>query len=148
MTLRDTPIKRKLMVILMLTSGVVLLLTCAAFFTYELTTFKDKAFQGLATLGDVIATNSTASLAFDNESDAMEVLSALKARPQIIEAALYDANGKLFARFPAALPADSFPRAPENDGFRSEGSHLVGFIPVVQGDNTRLGTLFLESNKS
>lgn len=148
MTLRDTPIKRKLMVILMLTSGVVLLLTCVAFFTYELTTFKDKAFQGLATLGDVIATNSTASLAFDNQSDATEVLSALKARPQIIAAALYDADGKLFARFPAKLPADSFPRAPEHDGFRSDGSYLTGFMPVVQGDNTRLGTLFLESNKS
>jgi PAS domain S-box-containing protein len=148
MAFRDTPIKRKLMVILMLTSSVVLLLTCAAFFSYELTTFKENAFQSLSTLGDVIASNSTASLAFDNESDATEVLSALKGRPQIIAAALYDSDGKLFARYPAALPADSFPRVPEHDGFRSKGSHLVGYMPVVQGDNNRLGTLLLEANKS
>lgn len=148
MPLRNTPIRRKLMIILMLTSSVVLLLTCTVFFTYELTTFKDKAIQGLSTLGDVIATNSTASLAFDNEQDATEVLSALKARPQILSAALYDANGKLFARYPAAFPADSFRSAPERDGFRAESSRLVGYMPVVQGDNTRLGTLFLASDKS
>ena len=43
------------MVILMLISGVVVLLTCGAFFSNELLTFQDKAFQGLATLGEVIA---------------------------------------------------------------------------------------------
>lgn len=135
------------MAILMLTSGIVLLLTCGAFFTYELTTFNEKAFQGLSTLGDVIASNSTASLAFDNEGDATEVLSALQARPQIIAAALYDADGKLFARYPARLSADSFPRRPEPDGFRDEGSRLIGYMPVVQGDNSRLGTLLLVSDK-
>jgi len=148
MPLRNMRIRRKLMLILMLTSTVVTLLTCAAFFAYELTTFKDKAFQSLSTLGDVIASNSTASLAFDNQQDATEVLSALKARPQIIAAAVYDANGRLFARYPAARPAESFPRTPERDGFRAERSFLVGYIPVVQGDNTRLGTLLLESDKS
>jgi PAS domain S-box-containing protein len=147
MTLRDTPIKRKLMVILMLTSGVVLLLMSGAFFTYEFLTFQERASQNLATLGDVIAANSTASLAFDNEADAAEVLSALEARPQIIAAALYDGRGRLFARYPASLPTDSFPQSPERDGFRAERSHLVGYMPVVQGANTRLGTLYLASDK-
>jgi PAS domain S-box-containing protein len=147
MRLRDTPIKRKLMVILMLTSSAVMLLTCGAFFTYELVTFKDKAFQGLATLGEVIASNSTASLAFQNDVDGTELLSALKARPQIVAAALYDRKGKLFARYPASAPVSSFHAAPERDGFREEGSRLVGYMPVVQGDKERLGTLFLSSSK-
>ncbi|MGH7634418.1 MAG: sensor histidine kinase, partial [Gemmatimonadaceae bacterium] len=60
----------------------------------------------------------------------------------------YDADGKLFARYPAARAASEFPRAPERDGFRAESSRLVGYMPVVQGDNTRLGTLYLESDKS
>jgi signal transduction histidine kinase/HAMP domain-containing protein len=147
MALRDTPIKRKLMVILMITSGVVLLLTCGAFFGYELLTFKDRTFQSLATLGEVIASNSTASLAFDNEADATEVLSALKARPQIVAAALYDRNGKLFARYPERLPAVSFRASPDSDGFRDQDSTLAVYLPVVQGDNTRLGTLYLASTK-
>jgi signal transduction histidine kinase/HAMP domain-containing protein len=147
MKLQNTPIRRKLMMILMITSGVVLLLTCGAFFGYELLTFKDRTFQSLATLGEVIASNSTASLAFDNEADAAEVLSALKARPQIVAAALYDRNGKLFARYPATLPLDSLRASPDSDGFRDEHSQLIGYLPVVQGDNYRLGTLYLSSTK-
>jgi PAS domain S-box-containing protein len=147
MPFRNTPIRRKLMLILMLISGVVVLLTCGAFVVNELLTFKDKAFQSLNTLGDVIATNSTASLAFDNEADATEVLSTLKARPQIVAAALYDRQGRLFARYPASAPATSFGSSPERDGFREEHSNLVGYLPVVQGDNIRLGTLYLASDK-
>jgi PAS domain S-box-containing protein len=147
MPLRNTPIKRKLMVILMLTSGVALLLTCGAFVGYELLTFKERTFQSLTTFGEVIAANSTASLAFDNEDDATEVLSALKARSQIVAAALYDRNGKLFAKYPARLPADSFRASPDSDGFREDHSYLVGYLPVVQSDNNRLGTLYLASTR-
>ena len=147
MAFRDTPIRRKLMVIFMLISGVVVLLTCGAFVANELLTFKDTAFQSLMTLGGVIASNSTAALAFDNEADATEVLSALKARPQIVAAALYDRNGKLFATYPVSASAKSFRASPDRDGFRDEHSYLIGYLPVVQGDNTRLGTLYLASNK-
>ncbi|HEV7704688.1 MAG TPA: ATP-binding protein [Gemmatimonadaceae bacterium] len=131
----------------MLISGVVVMLTCGAFVVNELLTFKEKAFQGLKTLGDVIASNSTASLAFDNDADATEVLSALKARPQIVAAALYDRNGRLFARYPASAPASGFRTTPALDGFRDEQEYLVAYLPVVQGDNNRLGTLYLASNK-
>jgi PAS domain S-box-containing protein len=148
MSLQNTPIKRKLMVILMVTSGVVLLLTCGTFVGYELLTFKERTYQSLSTLGEVIASSSAASLAFDNKGDATAALTALRARPQIVAAALYDRTGKLFARYPATLPADSFRASPESDGFRDEHSRLIAYLPVVQGgDNIRLGTLYLASTK-
>jgi PAS domain S-box-containing protein len=147
MSFRDTPIRRKLMVILMVTSSVVLLLTCGSFVGYELLTYKNRAFQNLTTLGEVLAFNSTAALAFDNKADATEVLSALKARTQIVSAALYDRHGKLFATYPANQPASAFRASPDRDGFRDDGSRLVGYLPVVQGDNDRLGTLYLASTK-
>jgi PAS domain S-box-containing protein len=147
MMLRDMPIKQKLMVMLMFTSGVVLLLTCGAFFGYELLTFKGRTVQGLQTLGEVIAANSTASLAFDNEADATEVLSALKARPQIVAAALYDQSGKLFARYPVSRPTSQYAASPGSDGFSEDGPYLAGYLPVVQGDNMRLGTLYLATTK-
>jgi PAS domain S-box-containing protein len=147
MPLRNVPIKRKLMFMLMFTSGVVVLLTCGAFFGYELLTFKDRTVQSLATLGEVIAANSTASLAFDNEDDASEVLSALRARPQIVAAALYDRNGKLFARYPKSRSKNAYAATPGSDGFRDDGAYLAGYLPVVQGDNMRLGTLYLASSK-
>src|SRR3989449_4017201 len=146
MSLRDKPIRQKLMAILLLTSGVVLVLTCAAFLAYECGTFRQTTLKNLSTLGRIIAANSTASLAFQNEGDAREILSALRAEPHIVAAGLYDKDGKLFARYPADLPVAAFPTAPERDGDRFEPSHLVGFASVAQASNARLGTLYLQSD--
>src|SRR5438046_1225156 len=145
MPLKDTPIQRKLMTVILLTSGTVLLLTCAAFFAYEFLTFRQATVRQLSTLGEIIAANSTAALAFDNQADAKEILSALKAQRHIVSACLYDKEGELFATYPENLPADAFPATPEKDGYRFEHSYLAAFQPVVQGSK-RLGTLYLKSD--
>ena len=95
-----TPIRRKLMQMLLLTTGVVLLFTCSAFFTYELVTFRQTLVRQLDTLAKAIAANSTAALAFDNPGDARDALAAFKADPHIVAAALYDKTGALFASYP------------------------------------------------
>jgi PAS domain S-box-containing protein len=146
MPFRDAPIQRKLMTIIMLTSGAALLLMCAAFFTYEFLTFRQTTARHLSTLGEIIAANSTAALAFQNQDDAQEVLNALKAERHIVAAALYDENGKLFVKYPETLAVDTFPVLPEGDGYRFERASLVAFQPVVQGGNKRLGTLYLKSD--
>ncbi len=147
MAFQDIPIRQKLTAIILATSGVVVLLTCAAFLSYEAFTFRRAAAQQLATLGEVIAANSTAALAFDNSEDAAQVLAALKAERHIVSACLYDANGRLFSRYPANAPAGRFPSAPAVDGFRFAGGYLVGFTPVVQVKGSqRLGTLYLRSD--
>src|SRR5690606_37814613 len=99
----DSPIRRKLMSIILLTSGAVLLFTCASFYAYEILTFRGATVRQLATLGKVIASNSTAALAFDNPDDARETLGALRADRHIVAAALYTTEGKLSARYPATL---------------------------------------------
>lgn len=146
MAMRDAPIRRKLMTMILLTSGLVLLLTSAAFVTYEFLTFRQSSVRQLSTLGEIIAANSTAALAFDNPDDAKETLAALKAERHIVAATLYDRSGKLFARYPDRLSDDALPAAPGPDGYRFEHTHLIGFEPVVQGSNSRLGTLYLESD--
>src|SRR5207247_10916899 len=132
MRLKDTPIRRKLMMIILLTSGVVLLLTCTAFLAYEFLTFRQGAVRYMTTLGEIIAANSTAALAFENQDDAKEILTALKAERHIVVASLYDRNGTLFSEYPDNLPADAFPAAPETDGYRLQHSHLVALQPVQQ----------------
>ena len=146
MPLSNTPIRRKLMASLLLTSGGVLLLTCSAFFAYEFLTFRQTTLRHLSTLGAIIADNSTAALAFENREDATEVLAALKAETHIVAAGLYDKNGRLFASYPESLHTDAIPAAPEADGQRFEHSHLASFQAVVQRDNKRLGTLYLSSD--
>ena len=119
-----------------------LLLTCATFIAYELMTFRQSLVRNLTVLGEVIADNSTAALAFDNNDDAAEVLAALKAERHVVAAGLYDAHGQLFATYPESAPPGAVPLQPEPDGYRFEHGHLVGLQPVVQGAR-RLGTLYL-----
>src|SRR5881409_2980535 len=143
--LRDWPIKRKLTAILLLISGLVLVLTSAAFVTYQVVTFRGTMQSHLATRSRILAANSTAALAFANEADATEILAALKYDPHMVAAALYNQDGRVLATYSVAATADLIPAAPQPDGHRFEGGRLVGFTPVAQGGK-RLGTLYIASD--
>ena len=86
MPLTGNTIQRKLVRIVLLISGAVLLLTGTTILTYEFLTFRKTTVQQASTLGKIIATNSTAALAFDNPDDAKEILSALKAEQSVAAA--------------------------------------------------------------
>src|SRR5947207_11732847 len=103
MAFRNIPIKRKLTALFLLTSRAVLFLTCASYFAYEFVTFRQTTRGQLSTLGEIVAANSTAALAFGNDRDAGEILAALKAERHIVAAGLYDQKGKLFSRYPACI---------------------------------------------
>src|ERR1700736_2899342 len=95
------PIRRTLMNVLLLTSGAVMLTTCLAFGAYDFLTYRRQTLHNLATLGEAIAANSTAALAFENPDDAREVLAALRADPHVVAATLYTRAGTSFASYPA-----------------------------------------------
>jgi signal transduction histidine kinase/ActR/RegA family two-component response regulator/uncharacterized membrane protein affecting hemolysin expression len=138
------PIQRTLITALLLISGAVMLTTAAAFFAYDFLTYRQATVRSLATLGEAIAANSTAALAFDNADDAREVLGAFRAESHVIAAGLYTRSGTLFASYPAvhaALPA----ALSAGDGYRFEQGRLIGVQPVVQGGH-RMGTLYLTSD--
>lgn len=145
--LRNTPIRQKLVLVNLLVSGAVLLLTCLSFATYEIVTLRKSMVEGLLTRSDIISANCTASLAFQNASDAADVLSALKTDPQVIAACIYDTAGHVFAQFPTNALAGTFPALPRGTGFFFKPSSLVVYRPIIQ-DNIPLGTVYIESNLS
>ena len=138
------PIQRTLITALLLISGAVMLTTAGAFFAYDFLTYRNVTARNLATLGEAIAANSTAALAFDNADDAREVLSAFRAESHVIAAGLYTRSGTLFASYPAAHAALPAALAAE-DGYRFEQGRLIGVQPVAQGGH-RMGTLYLTSD--
>jgi PAS domain S-box-containing protein len=144
MRFKDMPIKTKLMTVILTISGAVLLLTCSAYFIYDYITFRQNTVRQLTILGQVIAANSTAALAFQSQADATEILSAIKAEKHIVAAGLYDVNGNMFSHYPTDLPANEFPAIPGID-YKFEKGYLIGFEAVSQG-NKRLGTLYLKSD--
>jgi len=98
-TFRDISIRRKLTAIIMLTSGIVLVLASGAIITNELITFRRSMVEDLATLADVIGTNSTAALTFEDPEHAEETLEALRAAPHIVFAQILTRDGRVFATY-------------------------------------------------
>ncbi len=141
--LKDAPLRRKLIAIILLTSIVTMVLMRGVFFTYEYITFRNANVRQLATLAEMLAANSTAALAFENQQDADEILAALRADRHIVAAALYRENGRLFSRYPLTADAGALPSHPGPDGHRLSHARLTVFQPVVL-NTRRLGTLYLE----
>jgi signal transduction histidine kinase/ActR/RegA family two-component response regulator/uncharacterized membrane protein affecting hemolysin expression len=142
---RSLSIRRRLTRMLFLSSGAALAVTTVAFGAYEAVTFRHASIQQLETLSQVIATNSTAALAFQNSDDAAAVLAAFKADPHIVAAALYDGQGRIFATYPQAASREHFPTRPGVSGYTFGSSALTGFQPVAEGEK-RLGTLYVQSD--
>src|SRR5262245_33334305 len=89
-------LKRKLILIILLTSVIVLVLACAAFVAYDQVTFRRAMRDDLSTLAVVIAGNNWGALSVDNTDGAEKSLATLLARPQILSASFYDTAGKPF----------------------------------------------------
>ena len=95
---RDAPIQRKLMTMVLATSGVVLLLTCAAFIGYEFATYRQASVQQLSTLGEIIAAESTVLIGFSQGGTV--ALEAIKQLPGLAGAVV--AYSARFAQLPLA----------------------------------------------
>src|SRR5579862_8213375 len=141
----EISIRSRLTHSLFLAGGLVLLITSLTFCAEEYLSFGRSSIQQLEILSRVVANNSTAALAFDNVEDATAVLGAFRADPHIVAAALYDAQGRLFARYPQGAAGARYPLSPGADGFEFSRSALSGFQTVADGGR-RLGALYVESD--
>ncbi len=149
MSLKNLSIKRKMMLITMLTSSAALVLFSASFLGYDLITFRHFLSGDLATQAEIIGYNSAAAMAFKDEAAATVTLTSLQAKEDITAAVLYDPDGKPFARYIRSniskpnLPAD----LPETGSIRFQGRYLEVFH-TVSLNGEPLGTLFLQSDMS
>jgi signal transduction histidine kinase/ActR/RegA family two-component response regulator len=133
------------MSMILLTSAAVLLLSVSAFLAYDVIDFRKVTARHLATVGAMIAANSTAALAFDDQKGAEGVLMALQAEPHVVAAVLYDAEGEIFATYPAARALATLPALQGDLGYVFEKARLVG-RQAVADRGRRMGTLVLESD--
>src|SRR5690242_5342155 len=89
MPFKNLPIKRKMMLVIMLTSITALVLTAASFIAYDLVTFRQSLVRNLNSISTIIAENSTSALLLNNQGLATRNLSELKVDPHVRIAALY-----------------------------------------------------------
>ena len=144
--LRDVSLKRKLMVIIMLTSSVALLLACAAFVTYERVEFRQDMVDDLSVKAELFAGQSTAALSFKDPKAATEILHKLVAQKHIATACIYGSDGHVFAKYQRAdMQEDFSPPAPQKNGHWFDDRYLELFREILLNDKA-IGTVYLKSD--
>jgi signal transduction histidine kinase len=141
---RDTSLERKLKLITMLTSGAALLVACVLIITYDFIAYRRLMTRDLETLAELLGNNSAAEIAVEYKKEARETLErALKAKPHIVAACIYDKNGQEFAPYVRDSRAFSPPK-PQADGYKFLDKRLILFRRVfLEGE--AIGTIYLES---
>jgi PAS domain S-box-containing protein len=144
---RDVPIRRKLIVLLLLASVSGVVLTGLGLAGYAWTSRRAAMESDLALVSSIIASNATAALAFHDAVTANEILSAIQAKPDLETGCLYlgelGAAPRLFARY--SITEVDCPTQPGAAGVRFEGGALVSVQPVAQAGE-RLGWLRLQAS--
>ena len=102
MNYQGRTLTEKMTQILVLSIGLASLLTTLLFTTAVIFKVYQDTAQQLQSLASVISRNSQAALLFNDQNHARITLTSLEAKPEITEAFIYDAEGKIFAGYSAA----------------------------------------------
>jgi two-component system sensor histidine kinase/response regulator len=143
---RNLSIRRKLTLIVVITTCTAILLASGAFLAFDIHTVRQSRTRDLETLAKVLGSNSTAALTFNDPAAAREVLQSLSAKEHIMAAGLYRSDGAIFATYLRDSTAAPFVfPAVEPSGRRLEANRLVVFQTILL-DGRPLGTVFLASD--
>src|ERR1700722_1034068 len=142
----DLSIRQKLQAIVMVTSAVALLTASIVFTLYDRSTFLRAKMQDLSATATMIGSNSTAALSFGDAKSAREILAALRAKPNVINACIYDKDGRVLATYGRdAARIDVSPPAAQPLATSIVGHNMVLFHPVTLHDES-IGTIFIEAD--
>ena len=142
---KDLSIRRKLIAIIMVTTGFALFLACSAFLGYEWLTYRGRAAQEFSTIAQLVSESAAAPLAFNDTQAATEVLAGLKGDLRIVSGAIYGADGTILAQYQQKAMQDSIPAQAPPFSTEFIGERLILVRPVLL-DGQQVGTLYLHSN--
>ena len=140
--LHNMPIKRKVSVVILLSTLTTLLLASAAVFGFEVIHIRRTITRDLATQGRIVAANSTAALLFNDQKAASEILASLRVNPHILCSCIYLPTGELFAHDGPEADRDELPSGTFPEGFRFNGPNILLFQPVLL-NGKHIGLLYL-----
>ncbi|MBK6741903.1 MAG: response regulator [Hydrogenophilales bacterium] len=144
---RRLPMKTKVVVLILVTSMAALLVEGLGFIAYERVRVKEEMIRDLSSLARIIADRNTAALTFNDDAVAKETLAALKAKRAVTAASIYDAEGRIFARYdsgdesPYAFPS----RASAKSQAAIDGTYLHLTEPIAM-DGVTLGSVFIRAS--
>jgi methyl-accepting chemotaxis protein len=144
---QSMPFRAKLTVLVITATALALVLVGVAVVAFDYVGMREGILREVRTEADISANNSTAALAFDDQDTATEVLAALQADPNLVAAATYTADGRLFATYRRPDHPDDVPIVPPTVGHSWESDHLIVVRPVEM-DGETIGTVALHYDLS
>ena len=141
MRIKDLSIRFNIGVLIVSASALAVLLASLGFAIYEWQGYRESAVRELTALADTLGANTAASLAFNDQRTAKEMLGALATEPNVLLACLYDNHGRVFAdyRRPGGAQALILP-AQHPDGAYFNGESLALFRGVLLNEE-RAGSI-------
>jgi signal transduction histidine kinase len=138
-------VRRKVMVLVLGTTVSALALSAAGLVVYDLRAYERQTSADMEASAEVLARSSAAALSSNDRRTAANDLKALRARADVLGAALYTRTGELLATYEkTGAPPVEFPAQPGADGYRIEGSQLALFRRVVERGDP-IGTVYLRA---
>jgi PAS domain S-box-containing protein len=136
------PLRRKLMLLIMFVSMLGLMFVGTIFGLYERYRMRLTLVEDLAALSRLVGDRSTAALLFDDATTATENLTALRVKPEVIAACIYNAAGTPVATFVAQGRTVEFPPV-ETGRVERFGLRAVELFDPIVLDGNRIGTVYI-----
>jgi two-component system NtrC family sensor kinase len=138
-------INRKLTLLVAVSVAVALSLSCVAFVINDIRFMRNSMVRQLSALADVLGSNTTAALTFDDNDTAEQILSSLRLQPVVQSAYIYDSDGAWFARYFRGTPPVMIPDIPTYVGHRfTHGGYLDVAEDIVANEET-IGRIYLRA---
>ncbi|MGD8573582.1 MAG: EAL domain-containing protein [Gammaproteobacteria bacterium] len=145
--LRDMGIRARLTLGSLVTTGLALVVASAAFLAVDIYFVRSDLAEDLTVKADVVAANSRAALTFSDHQYAREALQALSMEPDVVEAVLFDRNGKRFAAFArSGQPSEEATRFARSGPTRLFGNGSLVIVRPVTLDGDVLGHIYVRTD--
>ena len=144
--LRNLPIRRKLVSMMMLTSLAAVALAGGIFIAYEQLTFRTAMIREHAILADLFGGNLAPGLTFNDPGSLTKLLKTLSAHPRVVAAAVFDQAGQRVATYERTGSAGPFPwPVSTQPGSTFQPERLDHFQPIILTGEV-IGTLYLATD--
>jgi hypothetical protein len=118
--------RRKLTLLVVASTFSALAMTCLGLALFERNNFRNARMNELSLLANTLGANTAASLAFNDQKGAADMLAALHADPDLMVAYLYDTSGNVFAEYHRANSPQNFVAPPlQPDGAQFNSDYLT-----------------------
>ncbi len=150
---RDAPLKRKLMIVVMVASSAVVIVASLAMAIGEVFSYRRSLFSEISTLGEIVGANTAAAVTFADRKAAEETLSALRVHPRIEAVYVLSADNRVFAKYISMDaggrpdgPRETLSQAREKTVPAREGKfELKTTVPIFL-DGQKVSTVVLVAN--